>query len=142
MGYTTYFTGEITITPPIPWGRLTGSPFLPDNARNYGGRDSDGPRDLMFRIEEQTTETDEGILTRRSAAALVTTWEDEMKGYDIVEHLQEVIDAFPDHEFTGRLDCAGEESPDIWRLEIHDRRAVKVRPRIVWPDGEEHRFGD
>src|SRR5574343_1339258 len=98
MGYTTYFTGEITITPPIPWGRLTGSPFLPDNARNYGGRDSDGPRDLMFRIEEQTTETDEGILTRRSAAALVTTWEGGVTGYDIGEHPQAVIDAVPDPE--------------------------------------------
>jgi hypothetical protein len=41
------------------------------------------------------------------------------------------------HEFTGRLDCAGEETGDLWRLEVHDRQAVKVTPRIVWPDGSE-----
>ena len=26
---------------------------------------------------------------------------------------------------------------DLWRLEIHGRRAVKIQPRIVWPDGTE-----
>jgi hypothetical protein len=33
MGYATRFNGEITITPPIPWGQIKDSPFLPDAAK-------------------------------------------------------------------------------------------------------------
>ncbi|MFG1846873.1 DUF6205 family protein [Micromonospora carbonacea] len=131
MGYITRFTGEIAITPPIHWGDIKDSPFLPDNARNRDGRD------VMFRIAEAERDTLEGTLIARSAVALAPTWEDEMRGYDIVEHVQQVVDAHPGHEFTGRLDCEGEEAGDLWRLEVHDRRAVKVTPRIVWPDGSE-----
>jgi hypothetical protein len=134
MGYTTSFQGEIEIRPPIPWGLIQDSPFLPEKAKDHRNG-----RDLMFRITEEAVDTDDGRLYRRSAAALVSTWEDEARGYDIVKHLQEAIDAFPDREFVGRLDCEGEEAADIWRLEVHDRRAVEVRPRIVWPNGDEER---
>lgn len=131
MGYVTSFRGEITIVPPIPWGKLQGSPFLPEAAKN-----NPGGRDLKFRIVEEVVDTADGLLCRRSATALVSTWEDEARGYDIVEHLQEAVQAFPDHEFTGRIDCEGEDAGDLWRLEVHHRMAVKVVPRIVWPDGE------
>jgi hypothetical protein len=132
MGYRTDFTGEIAIVPPLPWGQIQDSPFLPDRAT---GRHT--ARDLKFRILEEAVDTDEGRLYRRTAVALVSTWDDDPRGYDIVEHLQEAIDAYPDREFTGRLDCAGEESGDLWRLEVHGRVAVRVEPRIVWPDGSE-----
>jgi hypothetical protein len=130
MGYVTRFTGEIAITPPIPWGQIQDSPFLPDDAQDRYGRD------LMFRITEEAVDTAEGRLYRRSAVALMSTWEDDARGYDIVEHLQEAVNTYPDHQFTGRIDCAGEETGDLWRLEVHDRIAVRVNPRIVWPDGE------
>jgi uncharacterized protein DUF6205 len=136
MGYVTRFTGEIVIVPPIPWGKIQNSPFLPDSAKARDGRD------LKFRIQEEAVDTDEGRLYRRSAVALVSTWDDDARGYDIVEHLQEAVDAFPAHEFSGRLDCEGEETGDLWRLEVHDRRAVKVRPRIVWPNGDTVDFRD
>jgi hypothetical protein len=128
MGYTTNFQGEITITPPISWGDIKDSPFLPDRAKNRTNRD------LMFRIIETPTETAEGTLIRREAVAMVSTWTDEARGTDIVKHLQEVVDAYPDHAFTGRLDCEGEDAGDLWRLEVHNRTAVKVQPRIIWPD--------
>lgn len=131
MGYVTNFSGEIRIEPPIPWGQIKDSPFLPDNARERNGRD------LMFVVSEVQRDTDEGTVIARSAVALVSTWEDEARGYDIVEHLQEVVTAYPGHEFVGRLDCEGERAGDLWRLEVHDRRAVKVTPRIIWPDGIE-----
>lgn len=38
---------------------------------------------------------------------------------------------------AGRLDCAGDRPGDLWRVEIHGRRAVRVTARIVWPDGSE-----
>jgi hypothetical protein len=131
MGYVTRFLGEIEIVPPIPWGKLTGSPFLPEAAEERDGRD------LKFRLAEEAVDTDEGRLYRRSAVALVSTWEDDARGYEIVSHLQEAVNAFPGHEFRGRIDCEGEVAGDLWRLEVHDRKAVKVTPRIVWPDGEE-----
>ena len=130
MGYVTTFNGQIEITPPIPWGQIKESPFLPDNARTYG-------KDIKFLIEEAERETDDGILVTRSAVGLVSTWDDDARGYHIVEEVQEAVDAHPSHEFTGRLDCEGEEAGDLWRLEVRDRRAVKVTPRIVWPDGTE-----
>lgn len=130
MGYVTKFQGEIAIVPPIPWGDIKDSPFLPERART-------NDRDLKFRIAEEAVDTAEGRLYRRSAVALVSTWDDEARGYNIVEHLQEAVDAFPGHEFTGRLDCAGQETGDLWRLEVHDRHAAQVRPRIVWPNGDE-----
>ena len=132
MGYVTHFTGEIAITPPIPWGDIKTSPFMPENAR--GNRNG---KDVMFRIEQVERDTPEGTLIARSAVALVSTWEDDARGYNIVDHVQEAVDAHPGHEFTGRLDCEGEEAGDLWRLEVHGRRAVKVTPRIVWPDGSE-----
>jgi len=131
MGYTTTFDGEITISPAIPWGDIKDSPFLPENAT----ADRNG-RDLKFRIVEEPVDTPDGRLYRRSAVALVTTWEDEARGYSIVEHLQEAVDAFPGHTFGGRMDCRGAVSPDMWRLEVHNRKAVKVVPTITWPDGE------
>lgn len=131
MGYIVSITGEIDINPPIPWGRIMGSPFLPEEARKVDGKD------VKFRIEQQDRETDEGTLTVRSATALLSTWADEARGRHLVEHVQEAINAFPDHEFTGRLDCAGERPGHLWRVEIHGRRVVKVEPRIVWPDGSE-----
>lgn len=131
MGYVTTFNGEIEIHPPIPWANIKDSPFLPDRARTNRGKD------IMFRVEQIERETPDGTLTVRTAVALVPTWEDEARGYDIVDHVQQVVDAYPGHEFTSRLDCAGEETGDLWRLEVHDRQAVKVTPRIVWPDGSE-----
>jgi hypothetical protein len=130
MGYVTRFNGEITITPPIPWGQIKDSPFLPDAAKTGG-------KDIMFRIDQVERDTDDGTLIVRSAVALVSTWDDEARGYNIVEHVQQVVDAHPGHEFGGRLDCYGEETGDLWRLEVRGRRAVRVEPRIVWPDGSE-----
>ena len=60
-----------------------------------------------------------------------------MRGYDSVDHVQQYSDENPDHAVSGRFDCEGEETGDLWRLEIHDGQAVKVKPRIVWPDGTE-----
>jgi hypothetical protein len=128
MGYLTSYSGEITITPPIPHARVKGSPFLVSD-------DDDGFGDhaVKFSIDVDIRDTDEGTLTVRRAVALVPIMEDRYKGYDILEDVQKAIDAYPEHEFTGRLDCEGTDSLDVWRLEVHDRTAVKVVPRIVWP---------
>jgi hypothetical protein len=130
MGYVTRFNGELAIGPPLTWAEIRESPFAP-------GRAEDERLDVKIRVEEQTVDTDEGQMIRCSGVAIIPTYEDEMRGYDIVEHVQRFLDTYPGRTLTGRLDCEGEEAGDLWRLEVHDGRAVKVTPRIVWPDGTE-----
>jgi hypothetical protein len=134
VGYLTSYRGEIAITPPIPYSKAKGSPFFPNDEDPYSPQ-----RDVMFDVDTQVREVDEGTLTIRQIVALIPILEDPYKGRDIIEHVQEAVDAHPEHEFTGRLDCAGDDTLDMWRLEVHERRAVKVKPRIVWPlpDGGE-----
>lgn len=125
MGYVTQARGQITITPPIPWAQANGTEWMPD--------DWNGP-DVKFVLTE--TPVDGGAFTRQ-AVAVVQRDDSEPRNYQLAEDLQRLIDAYPGHEFTGRFDCHGESAGDIWRLEVHGRQAVKVEPRIVWPDGTE-----
>ena len=101
MGYTTYVTGEFAITPPLTWPEFKDSRFAPDNLEN-----SYTPS-LVFRVDEDTVDTDEGVLVRRMATALVMRQIDEYRAYGLLEEVQEAVNAFPGHEWTGRLNCAG-----------------------------------
>ena len=131
MGYITRFDGELTISPPLDWAEIRTSRFGPDQF-------ADNRKDVKVRVEESTVNTAEGQMIRRAGVALVPAYEDEMRGYGIVDHVQEFIDECAGrHTVSGRFDCEGEQAGDLWRLEIHDGRAVKVTPRIVWPDGSE-----
>jgi hypothetical protein len=132
MGNPTYIHGRITITPPIPWGQIKDSPYLKANAR---GR-SLWP-DALLDVAESTVHTDEGELTRREAVAIVPDEGGETSARTLIQDVQNIIDANPGHEFTGRFDCEGEQAGDIWRVVIRDRRAVRVNARIVWPEGSE-----
>jgi hypothetical protein len=122
MGYNTSVTGEIRIEPPLTWREFKDSPFVGDS------------KDVRLRVEAETVDTDDGPLMRKTAVALAPAWEDSYKAYNLVEHVQQAIDAFPGHTFTGRLECEGEENADLWRVTVRDGRAVRVEPRIVWPD--------
>lgn len=132
MGYETNMNGEIEIVPPIPWKYVRESVFLPDNARSG---DRFNRCDIMFRIEEKRVDRDEGIMVVRSAVALVPT-HSTYEG-NILARLQEVIDAFPEHEFRGRIDGVGEENEDMWRLKVVDRIATRFTPKLVWPKESE-----
>ena len=128
MGYTTRVDGEFAITPPLTWNEFKDSEFAPDNAKS-GWEPS-----LILRVDEDSVDTDEGPLLRRTATALVMREIDEYRERGLVDEVQKAIDSFPGHTFTGRLDCEGEENTDMWRVVVRDGRAVKVEPRIVWPD--------
>lgn len=130
MGYVTRFDGEFIINPPLTWGEVRASRFGPDQFERYR-------LDIKVRVGETVVDDDEGTRITRTGVALVPAYEEEMRGYDIVDHVQQFLDEHPGHALVGRLDCAGEETGDLWRLEVHDGRAVKVEPRIVWPDGTE-----
>ncbi|MFC8515532.1 DUF6205 family protein [Streptomyces sp. NPDC057257] len=130
MGYITHVRGEFVIEPPLTWNEIKASPFEPVGRGKYGIVELD----LGLRVEEASVDTDEGTLVRRTGTALVMREIDEYRARGLVEQVQRCIDLFPGHTFTGRLECEGEENTDIWRVVIREGRAVKVEPRIVWPD--------
>lgn len=127
MGYVTHVKGEFSISPPLTWTEIKDTAYAPD--ANITERP-----DLFLRIDEESVDTAEGTLTRRSAAALVMREIDEYRAYDLLEQVQRAVDAFPGHRWSGRLDCEGQENTDMWRVVIRDGKAQKVEPRIVWPD--------
>ena len=129
MGYYTSVTGELRIEPPLTWAEFKDSPFNGSSIDAW-----DGLKEVRLRIAEEHVDTDEGSLIRKTATALIPESEDSRKYYHLVEHVQQAIDSFPGHTFTGRLDCEGEDNGDLWRVVIRDGRAEKVTPRIVWPD--------
>jgi hypothetical protein len=131
MGYTTHVRGEFAITPPLAWPEFKDSEFAPHNIT-----DRYDP-ELVLRVSEETVDTDDGPLLRRTATALVMREIDEYRAYNLLDQVQKAVDAFPGHTFTGRLDCEGEENTDIWRVVVRDGRAVTVEPRIVWPEGSD-----
>lgn len=130
MGYYARVTGEIRIEPPLTWAEFKDSPFYDQGIAH------DDRLDVRLDVTEETVNTDEGPLLRRTATALVAAWSDSYKAYYIVEHTQKAIDAHPGHTFTGRLECKGEDGA-LWRVIVRNGRAEQVEPRIVWPDEED-----
>lgn len=140
MSNETQMSGEIEIHPPIPWKYIRDSVFLPTNARGDSAEITDRKlrasmmRDIMFRVEQRSQETDDGTLVLKSAVALVPTHAGSNYAGSILKHLQEVVDAFPEHTFTGRIDGEGEESLDVWRIKVLGRTAMKFTPEFIWPE--------
>lgn len=130
MGYSTYVTGEFKISPPLRWSEMKGSPFLPD-----AGRDGSV---LALRLDEATRHSPDGLILKRTAAALGMRDDDEYRqAHQLVDEVQRAVDAFPGHTWSGRLDCEGEDNADMWRVVILAGRATRIDPQIIWPDGAE-----
>jgi len=130
MGYITYARGVIRIEPPVPWGQIKDSPFLPND------RGGDRGLDIHLVIETSERETDEGVLNVVVATGIEER-HDEPRNYYIVDQLQQLVDAFPDHSFVGRFDCEGEEAGDLWRLKVVNGKATRFEPTITWPADSE-----
>ncbi|WP_432147908.1 DUF6205 family protein [Streptomyces sp. bgisy029] len=133
MGYRTNVTGEFAIEPPLSWNEIKTSPFEPVGRRQYAAIDID----LVLRVEETSVDTEEGTLVRRTGTALVMREIDEYREHGLVGQVQRCLDLFPGHRFIGRLDCEGEENTDLWRVVVREGRALRVEPRIVWPEDED-----
>ncbi|WP_327066831.1 DUF6205 family protein [Kitasatospora sp. NBC_01302] len=127
MSYTTHVTGAFRITPPLSWREIKDSPFISPHW---------DASDLVLRVEEVAVDTDDGQLVRKTASTLAMREIDEYNCRNLMAQVQKAVDDFPGHAWSGRLECAGEENTDLWRVVIRDGKAVRVEPRIVWPDDE------
>jgi uncharacterized protein DUF6205 len=127
MGYEINVAGEILIEPPIVADEVYAAGLI--------GPGCFGDKDIAVRAVETPVDRVPGAYMRLAVAIVpvMSTY----TAYHLVEHLQEVVDRWEDRTFTGRLDCSDPHTGALWRIEIHDRRVVKVTPRIVWPDGTE-----
>jgi hypothetical protein len=131
MGSTTHITGEIRIDPPITWVLVKDSEFVRETS------DWTYTNDLRLRIVEESVETDEGTLTRRTADAVVEGG-DERRAYDVVDELQRIVDQYGEgRTFTGRLDLTCRDYMTQSRLKVVGGRAVLFEPTLVWPEGSE-----
>lgn len=125
MSYEVRFEGEIVISQPIPWKKIRNSPFLSINSKY----------DVILELDETMRDTDEGIAIIKQAVAVRPTYPNYLG--NLMKHLQELVDAFPEHEFTGRLDVFGEENGDIRRIKVVDRVVTEFTPTLVWPEESE-----
>lgn len=130
MGYHTSLAGGFEITPPLRYVEYK------DSRHNGMQRARDNSLGVYLVETSDTVETDNGPLERRSAVRVSYAWPSPEKLYDVVTELQALVDAYPDHEFTGEFRGVGTDFGDIWLLRVgEDRKVVRVLPRITWPDG-------
>lgn len=131
MGYTSSATGTITITPPLRWGDIKDSPYLPGRVNH-----DDNWRDVAYVVAETTVDTDHGRLTTEVATGIGPVDPDEsMKRYAFVAQLQELVSAHPDRTFTGAVEFLGEDG-ERWRHVVRGGQVVEQKPRLVWPDDD------
>jgi hypothetical protein len=133
MGYYTVFTGQIDITPEVPWGLIKDSDFVLNEEDPYSYIESD----VRFYVREEASETFGGAFIKKSSSAIVPTWEDECRGRYILEHVQKIIELLgPFYFYSGYISAEGEDTGDMWRIYVINGKATKIVPEIVWPDIE------
>lgn len=128
MGYLTRFDGFLTFSRPLMHGEVHA---VPDDDDLY-----------LFGLEvfEDEEETDQGRIISKASEGIEVKVDDRCKGYDCEEQLQRIINALPpDVVVRGEIRCDGEDTGDVSRLVVHDRKVVREVPRLIWPDGSEER---
>lgn len=137
MGYTSRVTGDIRIDPPLPWSEIRNSPYLP-------GGTGFTRACVRFILDETTVDTDEGVLTKRSAIAIEACTSSH-KHYEMQDAVNEIV---TQHEatFTGYFELTGEDG-EQWRLAPVDRGDIngvhieRFEPTITWPAEAEGKTG-
>lgn len=133
MAYHSYLSNAIAIHPPISGEELATSPFV--------CLDPFREADRLAWLH----------LVNGEAVAIRPSEADELDAETLARDIQYILDRHGlGRSFAGWILVFGEDSPDVWRVEVQDGKAVEVRPTLVWPDGTEqeaepevgHRFVD
>lgn len=143
MGTSVYVSGEIDITPHVPWGKFSHLVAelrgVRDGARSEPSRYGRGTAEVH--IDAQTRELPEGTLTVKQAVALGAMFSPDTRNGDrLIRELQELVTAFgPTYTYRGYLECRSEDLDVLpWRVIIHDGTVHRIEPEMIWrmPDGE------
>ncbi|WP_432156045.1 DUF6205 family protein [Streptomyces sp. bgisy153] len=129
MSYYTAVSGEILIDPPLRGDALTASPF----ADAWSG--GEARRCICLDVEEvPAADAAPGTAVALVARRVISADVERLDAFDMEDELQELIDAFPRHTFTGRLQCMGDNHwDDMWGVIVRGGRAEKVKPTVIWP---------
>lgn len=128
MGYESHWSGEIRITPPLTWADIKRGPGL---------------QDVTLRLDETVEETPTGQVRTVTANAITPISGGAYNGYDIETEIQAVVNAHPDHQFSGAIVGRPVDSDGttfrytVTKSALTNQRVVREVPRIVWPDGTE-----
>jgi hypothetical protein len=129
MGYLSTFRGAVTIDPPLNHAEIRASGV-------DVGRD-EWP-DLRLKIAETFEETPDGVLSRRTANALIPGCEDDVTGYDFAGSLAAAVSRLSDaHTLNGQFTREGADQGDVERWVVTDGRIHNEKARLVWPDGSQ-----
>ena len=123
MSYDIKISGMIKFQPPI---------FGPIATTTLGPVQFDGARRSVFGLHAAPSSV-------ASAGAIVSSGQERPTEDEILEHVGALVSflrGYTDGEpvFTGYLECQGEETGDLWRVYVRNGQAVRVDPKIVWPD--------
>jgi hypothetical protein len=123
MGYNNYFTGAITITPPLTRTQIRNSQI-------------EGMTDVKLRIVETQIESEDGetVTVRRTADAIVPL-DMAYSGHNLEEEIQFLVDALGEHEFAGFIEVQWESgfgSPPS-RFIVKDGRVMRIDAEYRWP---------
>jgi hypothetical protein len=127
MGYYSQCRGEITFNPPLTWAEIKDSKFL--NPTLF--------YDIEIEVEEQSRDTEDGVVLSRVGRKLVTP-EDDHKFYDIKDRFEEFAEEFDlgNGRASGYIVRVGEESGDVERYSFDQEGLLKSESaHLVWADG-------
>lgn len=125
--------GEITITPPLKYGQFKDSRFNPGSSR------SSREMSLEFDVVTEFEETETGKNTVISAMGLKPVNSGRGASGYLLANLNELIKAFPKHQFTGELTVYPEPEYEQFPYEIvaTGRKAVKMKPVVTWVEDKD-----
>lgn len=136
MGYGQRTEGVIKIDPPINAKEIRDRKdlFIDDvwATRNAAGKEL--TKNAYILVQKEVTYTEDAELVRTRGIAIVVPGPDEQfSRYSIAEDIQEIIDAFPDRVYTGRILLTGEDGAQS-AIRIRGGVAEEIYPEIVWPE--------
>lgn len=121
MGYSTHFTGELTLSRPLTWEEFSKTPETAD---------------FTLRREATKTHTPTGILEVISGTAIIPREGDEVRAYDAERQLRELVGSLPAGvTVSGCIRGAGESAGDVRRYVFHNGALRELKARLVWEDG-------
>lgn len=135
MGTNSNATGSIEINPPLSHAEVRRY----NEWANFGGAGKRfrSEREVFVEIDRETEDLDTGTIITWSGYEIRPNAEDhQYKRYNTEEDLKELVEMFPDHEYTGYIEQESEgygDDHEIFRLYVVNHAVMRVTPEIVWP---------